>query len=75
LSDISGQLEIVDREVAGGVGGGDQAGGFRGGPGMAPEVRDAIGARKDAPHTAAGCIVRAGPRGEIGYDFADVCRP
>jgi hypothetical protein len=42
---------------------------------MVPEVRDAARACKDAPHAATGCIMPAGPRGEIEYDLADVCRP
>jgi hypothetical protein len=36
LSDVAGELDVVDREVAGRVQGQDKAGGPRGAPGMAP---------------------------------------
>jgi hypothetical protein len=41
---------------------------------MAPQIGGAAGARENAPHAAAGCIVGPGPGQEVGDDLSNVSR-
>jgi hypothetical protein len=74
LGDVASELEAVDREVAVGVGGGDQAGGFTCRPGVSPEIWSAIGACKYASHALARGVVGTGPGGKVGDYLLNVCR-
>jgi hypothetical protein len=74
LGNVTSELEVVDQEVAAGVGGGDQAGGFTRRPGVSPEIWSTIGACKHAPHALARGVVGTGPRGEVRDNLPNVCR-
>jgi hypothetical protein len=74
LRDVSGQFKVVNRQIPGWVGGGDETSGNGAGPRVPPQERLPVGTAKDASHTTAGGVVRTGPLGECGDDLMDVGR-
>jgi hypothetical protein len=69
---VAREFEVVDGEVAGGIGVRDEASGLGGSPFVAPEVGPAIWACEDAAHALAGCIVCPSPGRKIRNDLTDV---